>query len=183
MAKNKKKHRKESMTPTAKIAPKANPFERRFGREKHRVLNRKSKFPDLSVGQPGVSRAKKLGERKATLLKEFQDARRTNAFRDRRLGEGDAAMSAEEKMAARFAAAERMRRKRSSLFLLGEDDEFGTEAEKLTHMGKALSEIERFEDPRSDDDEEDKKLDGKVYTHISMLSILYSSREFSVIFT
>jgi len=60
----------------------------------------------------------------------------------------------------RFSLAERSRRaSKKSLFQLGDEEE------TLTHSGRAISEIERFEDPRSDDEGDDegsnKKLNGK----------------------
>lgn len=87
-------------------------------------------------------------------------------------------MTPDQRMEARFAAAERARRKKT-LFQLADDEE------TLTHSGRAIADIEKFEDPRSDDegpeDEEGKKLDGekKKHTHllpadIKMRIFLYS---------
>ena len=102
-----------------------NPFERRFGTEKHKVLNRKSKTDDHTVGKPGISRSKAIQkvrnialgrhfgdchigdfgfQRKATLLQEYRLKDKANLFLDRRIGEKDSNLSAEDKMIARFAA-------------------------------------------------------------------------------
>ncbi len=158
----------------AKKVRKENPFERRFGTEKHRVLNRKSgghalaetgagahaKPGAVATGRPGMARYRAQQKRKATLLPEYERRHKSGSFVDRRLGEGNAGMSAEDRAEARFAAAERARSRKRSLFHLGGDDE---EESMLTHSGRAISEIERFDDPRSDEegeDEEDKKLNG-----------------------
>ena len=136
---------------------KPNPFEIRFVKEKHSVVNRKIK---TDVGKPGISRAKAIQKRKDTLLQEYKRKDKTNVFVDRRIGEKDSELSAEDKMIARFAA-ERINqgKKQGSIFNLGEE-------ETLTHFGKSLADIERYEDPRSDDEDEDgsggagrKKLD------------------------
>ncbi|XP_037081388.1 nucleolar protein 14-like [Pollicipes pollicipes] len=56
-------------------------------------------------------------------------------------------MSVEDRLAARFAA-ERKKQNKQTLFNLEETTE-------LTHMGQTLSEIEKYEDPRSDDEGDD----------------------------
>lgn len=124
---------------------KANPFEMRFVKEKHSVVNRKSK---TDVGKPGISRAKAIQKRKDTLLQEYKRKDKTNVFVDKRIGEKDTELSAEDKMIARFAA-ERINqgKKQGSIFNLGEE-------ETLTHFGKSLADIERYDDPRSDDEDE-----------------------------
>ena len=89
------------------------------------------------------------------MLQEYKRKDKSNVFVDRRIGEKDAALNPEDKMIARFTA-ERLGKNKSSVFNLGGEDET-----LLTHFGKALSEIEQFDDPRSDDEEDDKKLGGK----------------------
>ncbi len=148
----------------AKKPKKENPFERRFGREKHQVLNRKSGLGAMgngimanSVGKPGQARAKAQEKRKKMLLPEYERRNKSGVLMDRRIGEGNPGMSAQDKIDARMAAMDKRRRKKT-LFQLAEDEE-----ETLTHGGRAIADIERFEDPRSDDedDEADKKLDAK----------------------
>ena len=125
---------------------KSNPFEIRYVKEKHSVVNRKTK---TEVGKPGISRAKGIQKRKDTLLQEYKRKDKTNIFVDKRIGEKDTDLSAEDKMIARFAA-ERINqgKKQGSIFNLGEE-------ETLTHFGKSLADIERYEDPRSDDDDDE----------------------------
>lgn len=89
------------------------------------------------------------------MLQEYRRKDKSNVFVDRRIGEKDAALNPEDKMIARFTAERLGKGSKKSVFNLGED-------ETLTHFGKALSEIEQFEDPRSDDEDDDKKLGGTL---------------------
>lgn len=129
-----------------KAPPKAlNPFEVHVNRQKFQVLGRKTK---TDRGLPGVARSRALKKRKATLLQEYKLKDKTNKFMDRRIGERNSAMTAEDKMTARFTA-ERMRAQtRKAMFNLADE-------EVLTHRGQTLNEIEKFDDPRSDDDDDD----------------------------
>ncbi|KAK3912794.1 Nucleolar protein 14 [Frankliniella fusca] len=130
-----------------KLPPKAlNPFEVHVNRQKFQVLGRKTK---TDRGLPGVARAKALKKRKATLLQEYKLKDKSNKFVDRRIGERNSAMTVEDKMTARFTA-ERMRAQtRKAMFNLADE-------EVLTHRGQTLNEIEKFEDPRSDDDDDEQ---------------------------
>lgn len=122
-----------------------NPFEVHVNRQKFQVLGRKLK---TDRGLPGVARAKALKKRKATLLQEYKLKDKTNKFLDRRIGERNSAMTVEDRMTARFTA-ERMRaQSKKEMFNLADD-------EVLTHRGQTLNEIEKFDDPRSDDDDDD----------------------------
>lgn len=116
-------------------------------------------------------------QRKATLLQEYKVKDKSNKFLDRRIGERNSAMTAEDKMTARFTA-ERMRAQsrvsdcttysfamffsrghflfhspcfsmcfQKAMFNLADD-------EVLTHRGQTLNEIEKFDDPRSDDEDD-----------------------------
>ncbi|CAB4056288.1 NOP14 [Lepeophtheirus salmonis] len=109
----------------SKKAP-SNPFELRFTKEKFKVLGRKPTHP---VGKPGVSRAKSIDKRNATLLQEYKRRNKQNAISNGK----------------------------QSKFNLGDDEEI------LTHFGQSLAEVERFEDPRSEDEDDDnkKKLDSE----------------------
>ncbi|KAG7297612.1 hypothetical protein JYU34_019670 [Plutella xylostella] len=123
---------------------KLNPFEVHINREKMKVLGQKSKH---ERGMPGVARARAVQKRKETLGTEMKLMHKTNVFTDRRIGEKDSALSAEERATARFAA-ERARRPRPALYNLADD-------ELLTHRGQTLEQIEKFDDPRSSDDEDE----------------------------
>lgn len=125
-----------------------NPFEFKLSREKHNVLNRRDKN---ARGKPGVSRSKALQKRKRTLLEEYRTRNKANEFVDRRLGEGDADMSLEDKMMARFAAERKSHHDKANIYNLNDEEE-------LTHFGQSLAQIEKFEDPRSDDEDDEDKL-------------------------
>ncbi|XP_043237470.1 nucleolar protein 14-like [Amphibalanus amphitrite] len=121
-----------------------NPFEIHFNKQKHSVLGQH--LPG-ERGKPGISKAKALKKRKLTLLRELKTRTKSNEFVDRRIGEKTKGMSAEDRLAARFAA-ERKKQNKQTLFNLEDNTE-------LTHMGQTLSEIEKYEDPRSDDEGDD----------------------------
>ena len=162
MSKTKRKANLAASTAVKKSkTTKQNPFEIRFNREKHSVLNRKKKsgvvykasgksnLKNEAVGRPGIARSRAIQIRKDTLLQEYKIRHKSNVFVDRRIGEKDAELSAEDKMIARFTAERMKSGGKKNLFNLGEE-------EHLTHYGQAISEIEQFDDdPRSDNEEEE----------------------------
>lgn len=122
-----------------------NPFEVQINKDKQNVLGKKSK---ADKGLPGVSRSKAIKKRKGTLLQEYKLKNKDNLFLDKRIGEKNGAMNEEDKALARFAA-ERMRaHKKKNIYSLNDE-------EVLTHKGQTLEEIEKFDDPISDDDYSD----------------------------
>ncbi|XP_035673033.1 nucleolar protein 14-like [Branchiostoma floridae] len=132
---------------------KSNPFEVRINRQKHNVLGKKLRRFDK--GMPGVSRSKAIKKRKATLLQEYQQRDKRNQFVDRRLGENDPEMTLEDKMLQRFAMERKTHHEKAGAFSLNEDEE-------LTHFGQSLSQIEKFEEPESDsEDDATGKLSGE----------------------
>ncbi|XP_039760632.1 nucleolar protein 14 homolog [Pararge aegeria] len=124
-----------------------NPFEVHINREKLKVLGKKSKH---DRGLPGVSRAKAIQKRKKTLGTEMKVMHKTNTFIDRRIGEKDNQISSEDRMVARFAAERAKQHNKKSIYNLADD-------EILTHRGQTLEQIEKFDDPRSSDDEDEEK--------------------------
>lgn len=129
---------------------KMNPFEVHINREKLKVLGKKSKH---DRGLPGVSRAKAIQKRKETLGTEMKLMHKTNAFIDRRIGEKNTQLSAEDRMVARFAAERAKQHNKKNIYNLADD-------EVLTHRGQTLEQIEKFDDPRSDDEEDE---DGRKF--------------------
>jgi nucleolar protein 14 len=87
------------------------------------------------LGKPGVT--KSLGEqrRRETLLLEVQKRHKVGGIVDRRIGEDDPTLTAEEQAIQRFAK-ERSRKKGASVFDLEEGDD--DEGDLLTHGGKAI---------------------------------------------
>ncbi|CAH0721315.1 unnamed protein product, partial [Brenthis ino] len=126
---------------------KLNPFEVHINREKLKVLGKKSKH---DRGLPGVSRAKAIQKRKETLGTEMKLINKTNTFIDRRIGEKNNQLSAEDRMIARFAAERAKQHSKKNIYNLADD-------EILTHRGQTLEQIEKFDDPRSSDDEDEEK--------------------------
>lgn len=131
-----------------------NAFEVHINREKHKVLGRKNK---TDRGLPGVARSKAINKRKNTLLHEYKVRDKSNTFLDRRIGEKNSAMTQEDKVMARFAAERMKAHKKKNIFNLNDE-------EVLTHRGQTLAEIEKFDDPRSDDEEysDDDNKTGKL---------------------
>ncbi|XP_036146069.1 nucleolar protein 14 homolog [Monomorium pharaonis] len=150
MVKTKKKNLSETVK--QKNKKRLNPFEVHINRDKQKVLGRKSKNDH---GLPGISRAKVINRRKQSLLQEYKLQNKDNVFLDKRIGEKHYAMSTEDKAIARFAT-ERMRAyKKENIFNLND--------EVLTHRGQTLEEIEKFDDPRSDDEFSDNDtISGKL---------------------
>ncbi|KAI5693520.1 hypothetical protein M8J75_000598 [Diaphorina citri] len=153
-----KKNRKSTVDLIKKVSKKQaslNPFEVHVNKAKFNVLGQKSKN---DVGLPGVSRNKAIQKRKVTLLQEYKFQDKANKFFDRRIGEHNKNMTKEDKIMARFTA-EKMKahNKQASLFNLDDDI-------VLTHQGRTLEEIEQFEDPRSDeeDDDDGRNMNGKL---------------------
>jgi len=138
-------------TQKAKI-PKLNPFDIRFVKSKQKILGRKEKN---DVGKPGIARAKAIQKRKETLLQEYNLKNKSNLFLDKRIGEKDSNLSAEDRMIARFTAERVKGAGKTSIFNIGDDF-------NLTHGGEKLSEIDKFENPNSDNDEDDNLL-GKEF--------------------
>ena len=86
-------------------------------------------------------------QRKETLLQEYKLRNKNNLFLDKRIGEKDANLSAEDRMIARFTAERIKGAGKSSIFNLGEDI-------NLTHGGANISEIDKFDRQNSDEDED-----------------------------
>lgn len=130
-----------------------NPFEVHINKIKQNVLGKKDK---TDKGLPGVSRAKAIKKRKETLLQEYKLKNKNNLFLDKRIGEKNLFMNEEEKALARFAAERMKAHKKQSIYNLNDE-------EILTHKGQTLEEIEKFDDPRSDDEySDDENRTGKL---------------------
>ena len=154
MAKSKKnkKGTAEKVATKSKAPPKLNPFDVRFVKDKHAVIGKKNRNDH---GKPGITRAKAIQKRKETLLQEFKLKNKTNLFLDKRIGEKDSNLSSEDKMVARFTAEKMRSSGKTSIFNLGDDF-------NLTHDGEDLNNIDKFEDPKSDDEEAEELL-GKEF--------------------
>lgn len=129
-----------------------NPFEIHINKDKQNVLGRKNK---ADRGLPGISRAKAISKRKGTLFQEYKLKNKNNFFLDKRIGEKNFHMTLEERAMARFTAERIKAHKKKNIYSLNDE-------EILTHRGQTLEEIEKFDDPKSDDEFSDDDRNGKL---------------------
>jgi len=99
-------------------------------------------------------------QRKDTLLVEYKQLRKNNAFIDHRFGEDDETMTSDERALLRFQK-QRIREMSGSKFSLPDEDGTGAQEEPLTHLGKSLAELTDFGRGWSSDDD-DAALDDQV---------------------
>uniref|UniRef100_A0A8C5SP47 NOP14 nucleolar protein n=1 Tax=Laticauda laticaudata TaxID=8630 RepID=A0A8C5SP47_LATLA len=133
--------------PAVAAACSKNPFEVKVNREKFPVLGRRVRH---AVGLPGVARSRAHTKRQRSLQKEFQQREKCGVFRDRRFGEYDGGMNAEEKAERRFALERQKAFEKKNIYNLNEEDD-------LTHYGHSLADIEKLNDiVDSDSDAEEK---------------------------
>ncbi|XP_070613104.1 nucleolar protein 14 [Erythrolamprus reginae] len=129
------------------VACSKSPFEVKVNREKFPVLGRRVRH---AVGLPGVARSRAHAKRQRSLQKEFQQREKSGVFRDRRFGEYDGGMSAEEKAERRFALERQKTFEKKNVYNLNEEED-------LTHYGHSLADIEKLNDiVDSDSDTEEK---------------------------
>ncbi|KAK0269221.1 nucleolar complex protein 14 [Friedmanniomyces endolithicus] len=137
---------KDRHTALQQIRDDFNPFELRH------VSTRPAKFPSTSIynsagsgkyakvlHRPGVSKSAGEDMRRQYLLPEMRRRNKTGGLVDRRIGEGDEGMTAEQRAVMRFTKEKEGRR--GGVFdLEGSDDEGGMMG--LTHGGRAIDELE-----------------------------------------
>jgi nucleolar protein 14 len=126
-----------------------NPFEKRKVSSKQNVLGRIRKGERKSIA---LARSEAFQNRKKTLLVEHQMSNKSNIFVDRRFAE-DEDIPEEDKILMRFQRERMAKAKRGSLFNVDDD---GDEVEQLTHGGKALGELSRFDDIGGDISDSDE---------------------------
>lgn len=128
--------REEKAQVIAKIREQFNPFDVKTNRNKREPAVKDAK---VAVGKPGIS--KQVGEEQRKQIYEAKKSskNRLGGVLDRRFGERNKDLSAEEKMLERFTR-ERQNQSSSkkSLFNLDEDDD-DIYGDKLTHYGKSLA--------------------------------------------
>ncbi|KAF2764783.1 Nop14-like protein [Teratosphaeria nubilosa] len=168
-------HHQDRHAALQQIRDSFNPFELRPGNArpaKFESASAKSgnRYKDV-LHRPGVSKSAGEEMRRRNLLLEMQRRNKVGGLVDRRIGEGDPGMTAEERAVQRFA-----REKRGNVFdLENSDDEAGKVG--LTHLGRPLIEYDFGEalsdggDSGSEDgflrkkrrrDSEDDQMDGGV---------------------
>ena len=126
----------------------ANPFELKVNRRKHAVVDPRRK---KTVHNVASARDRADALRKQTLMVEYAQQGKANSFVDRRFGEDDEAMPAEDAMLMRYQK-EKARRLRKS-----RQDFSVEEPEELTHMGMALGDERAGFAPSDSDDGSDSE--------------------------
>lgn len=102
----------------------------------HKAVVERSERRRRRPSRVDATHANRIRER--TLLVEYEKSRRSNAFIDRRFGEGDERLTDQDRALMRFKA-ERMRESKSRgkrKFELADDDEDGLQ--NLTRLGRAI---------------------------------------------
>ncbi|KAG7877163.1 hypothetical protein KL937_004854 [Ogataea polymorpha] len=125
-----------------KIREDFNPFDLKVSRSKREDLLEKKRV----VGKPGISKQAGEENRRAAFEAKRSRKNKVGGLVDRRFGEGNSQMSAEEKMLARFVKERQTQASRSSVFNLEDADE-----DTLTHYGQSLA----FDETADDEDEDE----------------------------
>ncbi|GMR42516.1 hypothetical protein PMAYCL1PPCAC_12711, partial [Pristionchus mayeri] len=131
-----------------KVLQKVNPFDLKFTKSKHNVLGKNKSH---AVGAPMQSRKRALDSREKTLALEYKSLNKSNKLMDKRVGEKDRTLTEEEKAAKRFTEERMSSLKKKDIFNLNDD----VEEETLTHGGRALTAIEKFDRVIESDDEDE----------------------------
>uniref|UniRef100_A0A915Q771 VWFA domain-containing protein n=1 Tax=Setaria digitata TaxID=48799 RepID=A0A915Q771_9BILA len=126
---------------------KLNPFELKYNRAKHRILGTRNSLE--ACGAPGLSKKKAFENRAKTLAVEWKERRKRNKIVDQRIGEGNAMLDDEERISRRFTA------ERLKSFKINDSELKSAEDEKLTHRGRELTEVEKYDRTLLSDEDED----------------------------
>ncbi|XP_054707225.1 nucleolar protein 14 homolog [Uloborus diversus] len=122
----------------------SNPFNIKMNRQKHSILGQKVKG---TQGLPGISQALSHAKRKDRLYKKKLKTGKANKFIDKRLMDGS--LPSEEQAVLRLVHERKQKLKKSTIKL--------NEQEHLTHKGKPLHELHKYEG-KSDESEDDEQL-------------------------
>ncbi|KRZ17009.1 putative nucleolar complex protein 14 [Trichinella zimbabwensis] len=177
MAKKSKKKRiaDRARRQIASIEKPANPFDLKFNRSKKMYSDGKS--TSAAHGKPLTSKEKSFRHRQQTLLPELRALKKHSRVIDRRLGENRPDLSRSEKAALRFAAERQKRYKKTSKFILAEEDD----DKSLVFDNMSIEEKKYPYLFDNDDEEMDQQLDDELVesTHFSTTkhSTTYRSRD------
>ncbi|KRY77009.1 putative nucleolar complex protein 14 [Trichinella pseudospiralis] len=159
----------------APIEKPANPFDLKFNRSKKTYSDGKS--TSAAHGKPLTSKEKSFRHRQQTLLPELRALKKHSRVIDRRLGENRPDLSRSEKAALRFAAERQKRYKKTSKFILAEEDD----DKSLVFDNMSIEEKKYAHLFDNDDEEMDQQLDDELVesTHFSTTnhSTSYRSRD------
>ncbi|CAI5737604.1 unnamed protein product [Hyaloperonospora brassicae] len=182
--KNKKNNRKKSRPQPAHAVVRSrpqssrgsNPFDARCNatKAKYEVLGRRVKGASRNVA---AARAAAELKRRRTLGVEFRARKKSNVFKDKRLGEQDPTLSMEDKMMARFQTERKRQMRNAAAFALhdsdNDEDDDGADGRYgglfLTHRGARITDddakdVEKDVDNGGDrsETEEDWKMDREI---------------------
>lgn len=151
-------HRIQRTAALQQIRDSFNPFElkapsrpEKFESVSHKSANAIGKRYKDVLHRPGVTKSAGEEMRRRNLLPEMQRRHKVGGLVDRRIGEDDPEMTAEERAVQRFAREKKT--KGVSLFDLEQsDDEPGA---GLTHLGKSLDDFDAVGASSSDSDDDD----------------------------
>uniref|UniRef100_A0A1I7VGJ0 Nucleolar protein 14 n=1 Tax=Loa loa TaxID=7209 RepID=A0A1I7VGJ0_LOALO len=129
---------------------KLNPFELKYNRSKHRILG--TKAVSAACGAPGLSKKKAFENRTRTLAVEWKERGKRNKIIDQRIGEANSMMDNEECISKRFTA------ERLKIFEATNSEL--TNEEKLTHRGRELAKVEKYDRSMLSDEDDDDEARG-----------------------
>ncbi|VBB29201.1 unnamed protein product [Acanthocheilonema viteae] len=137
-----------------------NPFELKYNRAKHKILG--TKAVSAPCGAPGLSKKKAFENRAKTLAIEWKERGKRNKIRfflhliiDQRIGEGNSMMDDEECMSKRFTEEHLKIFKTTNSELVNDEDI------KLTHKGRELTEVEKYDRTMLSDEDDDDEVRGE----------------------
>ncbi|CAG9536163.1 unnamed protein product [Cercopithifilaria johnstoni] len=137
---------------TAGQAMKINQFELKYNRAKHKILG--TKALSAPCGAPGLSKKKAFENRAKTLAIEWKERGKRNKIIDQRIGEGNSMMDNEERILKRFTEERLKIFKTTNSELTNDGDE------KLTHRGRELTEVGRYDRTMLSDEDNDDEMRG-----------------------
>uniref|UniRef100_A0A8R1TNV0 Nucleolar protein 14 n=1 Tax=Onchocerca volvulus TaxID=6282 RepID=A0A8R1TNV0_ONCVO len=139
---------------------KLNPFELKYNRAKHKILG--TKTVSAPCGAPGLSKKKAFENRARTLAVEWKERGKRNKIIDQRIGEGNGMVNNDECISKRFTA-ERLKFFNATNSELANDGE-----EKLTHKGRELTEVGKYDRIilSDEDDDDDEREGGNIGANI-----------------
>ncbi|XP_078430065.1 nucleolar-like protein [Wolffia australiana] len=117
MLKKKKKNAKRLLTAPDAAAQKSakpileNPFENIYSRRKLEIIGKKRKSEDRRIS---LARSRAVEKRKQTLLKDYEQSRKSSKFIDKRIGEADDALGEFEKGILRLQRERQQKLKKSN---------------------------------------------------------------------
>ena len=128
---------RESFNPFEVKAP-SRPAKFQHANSSTNGVSKSGRYKDV-LHRPGVTKSAGEEMRRAKLLPEMQRRSKVGGLVDRRIGEGDPGMTAEERAVQRFAQ-QKQREKGASLFDLEASDDDEPKM-RLTHGGRRLDEL------------------------------------------